>query len=225
MMKSLALFCAPVVLAAVPASAANLIVNGDFESGYDLTIPGWQVLANSQAPFIPETIRILKGSDYQACCNTAGAGSSAGALANQFATFGAGNVANNARLYQSFNAVAGVYTLEFDLGAIQGTQRMALSLYDFASSSYVVVDFPFVTGGQNLDTLFTHFSYTFTTAGGRLDLQFDNYLSDTTDVDAFLDNVRVSGAVPEPATWAMMIGGFALAGTAMRRRKAAVSFA
>ncbi|MBT2188181.1 PEP-CTERM sorting domain-containing protein [Sphingobium sp. H33] len=102
---------------------------------------------------------------------------------------------------------------------------MALSLYDFASSSYVVVDFPFVTGGQNLDTLFTHFSYTFTTAGGRLDLQFDNYLSDTTDVDAFLDNVRVSGAVPEPATWAMMIGGFALAGTAMRRRKAAVSFA
>lgn len=31
--------------------------------------------------------------------------------------------------------------------------------------------------------------------------------------------------VPEPATWAMMIGGFALAGGAMRRRKAGVSFA
>ncbi|MBT2186741.1 PEP-CTERM sorting domain-containing protein [Sphingobium sp. H33] len=30
--------------------------------------------------------------------------------------------------------------------------------------------------------------------------------------------------VPEPATWAMMIGGFALAGVAMRRRKVAVSF-
>ena len=35
----------------------------------------------------------------------------------------------------------------------------------------------------------------------------------------------VSGAVPEPASWAMMIGGFALAGAAMRRRKAAVRFA
>lgn len=34
-----------------------------------------------------------------------------------------------------------------------------------------------------------------------------------------------TGAVPEPATWAMMIGGFALAGAAMRRRKTAVSFA
>ncbi len=32
-------------------------------------------------------------------------------------------------------------------------------------------------------------------------------------------------AVPEPATWTMMLGGFMLAGTAMRRRKVAVSFA
>lgn len=32
-------------------------------------------------------------------------------------------------------------------------------------------------------------------------------------------------AVPEPATWALMIGGFAVAGAAMRRRKTAVSFA
>ncbi len=33
------------------------------------------------------------------------------------------------------------------------------------------------------------------------------------------------GSVPEPASWAMMIGGFALAGSVMRRKKAAVSFA
>jgi hypothetical protein len=33
------------------------------------------------------------------------------------------------------------------------------------------------------------------------------------------------GAVPEPATWAMMIGGFALVGASMRRRRTAVSFA
>ena len=31
--------------------------------------------------------------------------------------------------------------------------------------------------------------------------------------------------VPEPGTWAMMIGGFAAIGSAMRRRKVAVSFA
>lgn len=34
-----------------------------------------------------------------------------------------------------------------------------------------------------------------------------------------------SGAVPEPASWAMMLGGFGLVGGAMRRRKAKISFA
>ncbi len=33
----------------------------------------------------------------------------------------------------------------------------------------------------------------------------------------------VGGAVPEPASWAMMIGGFALAGAAMRRTRKSVS--
>jgi hypothetical protein len=37
--------------------------------------------------------------------------------------------------------------------------------------------------------------------------------------------VPVSGAVPEPTTWAMMIGGLAMVGAQMRRRKTAVSFA
>ena len=32
-------------------------------------------------------------------------------------------------------------------------------------------------------------------------------------------------AVPEPATWAMMMGGFALIGFSMRRRRTEVSFA
>jgi hypothetical protein len=37
----------------------------------------------------------------------------------------------------------------------------------------------------------------------------------------FFDAVSVSGAaVPEPATWALMIGGFGMAGAALRRRRA-----
>jgi len=34
-----------------------------------------------------------------------------------------------------------------------------------------------------------------------------------------------AGAVPEPASWAMMVGGFGLAGAAMRRRRTALRFA
>jgi hypothetical protein len=62
------------------------------------------------------------------------------------------------------------------------------------------------------------------------------------DFTGFVDNVRVStsggddainfevptpsGAVPEPASWAMMVGGFGLVGAAMRsRRKQTISYA
>ena len=38
-------------------------------------------------------------------------------------------------------------------------------------------------------------------------------------------SATVAPPVPEPATWAMMIGGFGLAGGAMRRRKTNLSFA
>jgi hypothetical protein len=43
--------------------------------------------------------------------------------------------------------------------------------------------------------------------------------TDGVSYDAHWDNLT-SGAVPEPATWAMMITGFGLAGAALRRRRA-----
>ena len=38
-----------------------------------------------------------------------------------------------------------------------------------------------------------------------------------------IDDVSVTAAVPEPATWAMMLGGFGLAGAALRRRSDALA--
>ena len=78
-----------------------------------------------------------------------------------------------------------------------------------------------------------------TTAGGNLafwdvnngpSVAFENtignvngYLFPGSNSSAF---TLTGGAVPEPASWAMMVGGFGLVGGAMRaRRKAAVSFA
>lgn len=71
--------------------------------------------------------------------------------------------------------------------------------------------------GVTSDTAFT--SFTITGAGSTL------------GASTVFDNIRfgsaVSAAVPEPATWAMMIGGFGMVGGAMRyrRRKTTVSFA
>ena len=49
--------------------------------------------------------------------------------------------------------------------------------------------------------------------------------SGTPDADLNLWAYSVGGAVPEPTTWAMMIGGLAIVGISMRRSKAEVSFA
>ncbi|MBT2188702.1 PEP-CTERM sorting domain-containing protein [Sphingobium sp. H33] len=43
--------------------------------------------------------------------------------------------------------------------------------------------------------------------------------------DIYWDNLSTPAAVPEPATWALMIGGLALVGASMRRRKTTVAFA
>ncbi|RYY35001.1 MAG: PEP-CTERM sorting domain-containing protein [Sphingomonadales bacterium] len=43
-----------------------------------------------------------------------------------------------------------------------------------------------------------------------------------------IDNInftQVTGAVPEPASWALMIGGFGIAGGALRRRATKLAFA
>lgn len=46
------------------------------------------------------------------------------------------------------------------------------------------------------------------------------------NIGPILDNFRLDiSAVPEPASWALMIGGFALIGLSMRRRRLRVSFA
>ena len=46
------------------------------------------------------------------------------------------------------------------------------------------------------------------------------------NIGIVIDNLSLSvGPVPEPATWAMMIAGFGLAGMAARRRRPAVAIA
>jgi len=225
-MRSFLILSAATLAFAAPAAAANLISNGSFETGYGQAIPGWIVAdsPNSAAPFDPAAILLLQGSDYASCCNVVGAGSSQAALDNHFLSFGAGQVANSASILQEFFLAPGQYTFAFDYGVIQGSQTIGFQLGNLDTFTPFLAAFLPQSGGQNLDALFSHHSYTFNWAGGNMQVQFTNFASDSNNTDAFIDNVSLN-AVPEPATWAMMIGGFALAGAAMRRRAAVVAFA
>jgi len=61
---------------------------------------------------------------------------------------------------------------------------------------------------------YEHFSAT-VTGHGVDTLLFTSY---NDPAFTYVDDVSVLGSVPEPATWALMIGGFGLAGAALRRR-------
>jgi hypothetical protein len=95
---------------------------------------------------------------------------------------------------------------------IDAGQTKALYIFDFS-------------GEQNYNNGFeTHSNADLTFAGGRGNYGFfDDTLDDRVWSGAV--NYNLGGAVPEPASWAMMLGGFGLVGGAMRSRRRAISFA
>ncbi|MBT2187293.1 PEPxxWA-CTERM sorting domain-containing protein [Sphingobium nicotianae] len=65
-----------------------------------------------------------------------------------------------------------------------------------------------------------------TFAGTAMSVDFGGSANQVAFADITINSATPGNpGVPEPATWAMMIGGFALAGAAMRGRKAVASFA
>lgn len=57
----------------------------------------------------------------------------------------------------------------------------------------------------------------FTARGTTASLVFAQ--ASSTDASPMIDNITVSAAVPEAATWMLMVAGFGMVGVAARRRK------
>ncbi len=183
--------------AASLASAAELVTNGDFGSG----LSGWTVGDNVLA---------LTGNDYVPCCGTSG---TATQMANPFASFGAGNTTGTNTLSQSIATVSGhKYVLSFDAGALGGGSQ---AISELAGATPLGSET--LNANDALGSTFTHYSFTFTATGATTLLTFSN-TSFADGIDPIVDNVSVS-AVPEPAAWAFMILGVAMAGGMARARR------
>jgi len=104
------------------------------------------------------------------------------------------------------------------LGTLSGFPSSPASLGAFANVTSV--SFGETVAGNSP---WTTFSLAFTaTEAGSLQLSFGTSSRD--NIGPLLDNVLVTSAVvPEPASWALMIGGFGFAGAALRRRRAVVA--
>jgi len=116
-------------------------------------------------------------------------------------------------------SISGPITLRF--GAAQ-----ASALYDTASPDtalYNALGSGTLYGSFNLDASDSSSTLTFTlNAAGIADL--NSAIADHRDF-AIAGSLATSSPTPEPASWALMLGGFGLVGGAMRRRKVALTFA
>lgn len=201
---------------------AAILANGDFEAPSALyALPsGWNPsVAATGGPMNAPNLFVTDGAAYTACCGTTG---SAAAEANRFATFGAGDSPNaGAVLGQSFATVMGqAYVVSFDLAAFgaAGTQALHVRVDDLSNATHVTHQDYVVASGPDLDAGFATHGFGFVATGALTLLSFQNVDVLTDDIDAVVDNVSVTAAVPEPAAWTLMILGFGGLGLALRRR-------
>ena len=199
------LFIAAAAMAMLPASAhAAEIINGSFEGGgvtnpygtvaggNSSTITGWTVLGNS-VDFI--------GNYWQANQGT-----------NSIDLNGAGQ----GGIAQTFNTIVNqAYAITFWLAG-NPDNGPTIKTINVTTNGVNGQLFAFDTTGFNKSNMgWTKFTYNFVADDTSTTLAFNS--QNAGSWGAALDNVSVS-AVPEPATWAMMLLGFGLIGGAMRRR-------
>jgi hypothetical protein len=95
------------------------------------------------------------------------------------------------------------------------------------SAGYITAGGTLTLGGLVWDNPFQSFT---TADGSNFTVHFDDLAgfaigSTITDKVTITVNSIGAGAVPEPASWALMIGGFGMAGAMLRRRRAGAAFA
>ena len=210
---------AVILAAAAPAAAANLVVNGGFEAspapsgGYSQyfggnSFTGWTVTGN-------DVIVIDKNYQESGLVFNPNGGNNAIDLT------GAGNTGPADGITQTIATVAGrKYTLSFFVGNASptggnGTYYTLPSTLNLSINGGALLNFTNATN-DNFAINWRAFTTTFV-ATGATTLAFSNG-TPAADNMLGLDDVTLTGAVPEPATWTMLIVGFGLVGYSARRR-------
>ncbi|MEP3225470.1 MAG: PEPxxWA-CTERM sorting domain-containing protein [Parasphingorhabdus sp.] len=176
-----------------PAQAANILANGDFESG-DLS------------PWFQD--REFGGTvDWAAGSSFARTGA-----------FGAGNF-GNFELRQDFAGVAASSITEASIWVrhMNSAGGAAVAFAFFYDDS---TEDQFVLSTSSADYEF--FDLTSQLDLSKTLVAFSLFGNSGANVEAAIDDAQIltaMGAVPEPATWAFMIFGFGAIGSAMRRQR------
>ena len=209
-MKSLvtALIGATVALAA-PAAAQNIVTN----PGFDNNGAGWTfaIFGTNNHPGFGHS------GDTSASTGCVGAGCTSNYNAGAYFAQSLTTVANQAYDLSFWVAESGGPTSAF---SVFWNGQLASAVTDPNNSSIV-----YNTRTGYSSTFRQFFVNGLVATGASTDLQVHGRQD---PAGIFFDDVSVTAAtaaVPEPATWGLMIAGFGLVGAAMRRRQTAVRFA
>lgn len=202
-------------LAVPSAGYAAAFINGDFELG---TNPGADFLTLGTSATDITGWTVTSGAvDYIGDYWEAGSGSRSVDLN----AVGAGTIS------QTFDTIAGqTYSVDFLLSGnpVLGAGSKILQV---AATGNAAADYSFDTTGHSVTSMgWAGRVYEFTALGASTTLSFASLVGSA--AGPALDNVRIAPAVmavPEPAVWAMMLGGLGLVGMQMRRRKTVIAFA
>jgi hypothetical protein len=186
------------LIAAASAAQANVLINPGFESG---GLSPWSQTAD------------FSGHAYGDWSVTTADSHSGG--------FSATDIGNKL-IEQDFAAVAGSSITEISFwlkhpGASWAPAAVFFKYSDssttqgMVSSSTTGWEFFNVTGSLDTSKSLVGFGVYGCSCG-------DDFQSTT-----LVDDFKITAGVPEPATWALMIGGFGLAGAAVRRRRVALA--
>lgn len=123
---------------------------------------------------------------------------------------------------QAFDTIAGqLYSVDYFLsGNPDGGALAKFGVVSAVDGSLISsATFLGIKGTSRTDMNYAPWNFTFKATGPSTKLSFASSATAGNFYGAALDSVSVSAAVPEPATWAMMLVGFGFAGGAMRSAK------
>jgi hypothetical protein len=214
--KSLALALPFALAVGVSAANAAIVTNGDFERG---NLSGWTVNAGTDPSHPPIVIGYNNTNGFPNGAYGESVPAPVDGLTSG-AYFSADAAAQSISQSLALTANTG-YTLGFDVYAPQNGRNNPFDASLFASLNGTPIST--VLSADSLTRGWLHYSTTFTanTAPSyNFALNFQG--GGNTAADFVVDNVSVAnvGTAPEPATWAMMILGFAAIAFMAYRRKA-----
>lgn len=210
------------IVTSAPIQAAEMKSNFDGDTAAHASgqeIEGWTVMGPGQRAVY------LLASDYAESSITFNTHSGSGALD----LTGENNQGPTAGVYRDLTTTAGqAYAISFFVGNATGSADGLVgnsAVYLLPSSVKLQIDGASAGVFTNADIAYgavswREFTQQFVASGPTTRIAFLN-ATPTGDNYAGLDDVSLT-AVPEPASWAMLVIGFAAAGASIRRRRPAM---